>query len=103
MPWLSCIYTRKQMPFDAEPIAMTLRDFDRTIRRKMTETFSNKKNMGLRGSGAYRADNGFDIARRVGGGKALDLRSEPPNETDRALTHSRELLARLRVMMLTPR
>ncbi|MBC8137767.1 MAG: hypothetical protein H8F28_17950 [Fibrella sp.] len=67
----------------------------------MIETF-NKKNMGLRGSGAYKATGDFEIARRVGGGKALDLRSEPQTETDRALTHSRELLARLRRMVTNP-
>lgn len=64
----------------------------------MTEIFNNKKNMGLRGSGAYKVASDFEIARRVGGGKSLDLRSEPPTETDRALSNSRELLARLRQM-----
>lgn len=62
----------------------------------MTETFNNKKNMGLRGSGAFKAANDFEIARRVGGGKSLDLRPEPQTETDRALSQSRETLARLR-------
>ncbi|MBC7809196.1 MAG: hypothetical protein H7145_23930 [Akkermansiaceae bacterium] len=64
----------------------------------MTEIFNNRKNIGLRGSGAYKAASDFEIARRVGGGKVLDLRSEPQTETDRALAHSRALLAQLRRM-----
>lgn len=88
------------MPFDAELIAMTCAILTKRFGEKMTETFSNKKNMGLRGSGAYRADSDFDIARRVGGGKALGLRSEPQTETDHALFHSRELLVRLRRMVV---
>jgi hypothetical protein len=65
----------------------------------MTETFNNKKNMGLRGSGAFKAANDFEIARRIGGGKAFDLRAESRTETDRALSQSRESLARLREVL----
>lgn len=68
----------------------------------MADTFNNKKNIGLRGSGAFKAASDFEIARRIGGGKAMDLRSEPQSETERALSHSRQLLAQMRRMVSTP-
>jgi len=62
-------------------------------------TFSEKRNSGIggiRGLGAYRIAE-FDISRRVGGGKTMDVPTPlPETETDRQLSRSRELLARLR-------
>ena len=68
----------------------------------MVKTFGVKNEIStgnLRGAGAYKMASDFEIARRVGGGKALDFQSGPQSETDRALMRSRELMAQLREML----
>jgi hypothetical protein len=98
---LLCIRIQSNEPFDADRPECSKRIPGKRFGEMMVKTFGVKNDIStgnLRGAGAYKITSDFEIARHVGGGKALDIQREP-NETDRALMRSRELMAQLRSIL----